>query len=56
MSEPLKKIAGYPENAIAWAMEKLDKKERCAFERTMTKMGSILGKKPEKQGHQNTAI
>lgn len=45
----LKKISGYPENAVSWAMEKLSSEERCEFEKTCLKLEQFLGEKPKKK-------
>ena len=49
MANTLKSIIGYPENAIAWAMQSLPSDELCAFKTTLKKIEQRLGEKPEKK-------
>ena len=44
----LKKISGYPENAVNWAMEKLSTEERSNLQQTLSKLEQFLGEKPKK--------
>lgn len=45
----IKKISGYPENAISWAMDKLPSNERAELNKTLNKIEGFLGEKPKKE-------
>ena len=52
----LKKISGYPESAVSWALGKLSKEDQEKFNKTLGELESILGDKPEKSSGKNKKL